>query len=476
MIESMKKERIDKIVKLLSEGEKQQDIADLFNISRALVAKIMKDSYLESEDIRKIKIINKLKEVNVDFSDIEYWWNKQPTIEYIQKNLVSIECKINCTNSIKYILKDILKVKRKCKVCNKGIEIESRSPCCSDECRNELKRDHSRTGQHNRRVKSGGKTAQQTIIKSHLIIEANNICYLCGEKFDSTITDWYHPLYIVEDHVDAISYSWNGSKENFKPTCRCCNEKKWDRPKDFFTMDEYKENKKVRLANYIPKIANFKLIDNDEFLIDFNNGMKDKELSAKYNKSINCIYRTKRNLGLTNKKNKSYVRLDKEYAIQEVTKLTKEGKSILEIAKILNVSISTIDKFRKLGGYVKNVLPYKADKVAKVAKVDKVDKVDKLDKVDKVDKHINLDKEYIIEEVARLYKEGKTIYEISKILNIVRVRAWKYLEPVISKKILEVHNNIKDKLLDSAEHDNAISRIAGVHLKTVYKYRKKFNW
>lgn len=304
----------------------------------------MKRSKIEIEEVKKNRMASKLVSIlgNIDISDIETWWNDSLGIRDFNKKLIDIGCDINNEN-MKYILKDILNVSKKCKIRGKEIKFENNSIFCSNKCKKEDRLDICRTHLHNRRVKSGGKTTQ-SVSGFAKIKEANGICYLCGERFDTKIKDKYHPLYIVLDHVDALAHSNDSDKDNLKPVCRCCNTMKSDKPKNYYATQEYKDNKKIKLQQYVPKVGNYDLIDTKQFIIDCNSGITIEEVCKKYNRSNFIIWKMKQNLDIANKNNK----LDKEYATKEVSRLTKEGKSISEIAEILKIGYSTVSTYRKI--------------------------------------------------------------------------------------------------------------------------------
>ena len=71
-----------------------------------------------------------------------------------------------------------------------------------------------------------------------------------------------------------------------------------------------------------------------------------EELCKKYNRSNYIIWKLKNDLGVANKE-KIHNKLNAEYATNEVARLTKEGKSIIEISKILNIAEPTVSNYRR---------------------------------------------------------------------------------------------------------------------------------
>lgn len=330
------------IIELLTEGYKQSEVASLVGITQSYVSRIMKKSKVEIEEIRRARIERKLGSCTKE--SIINWWNEESTVGYIIKKVNENSGCID-ENSTKYLLKNILGLKRKCKLCGNYIDIDNRSSYCSNKCRKEARKDSIRNQQSNRRVKGSGKTAQ-SVSKFKKIREAKGICYLCQEKLDIKQKDKYHPCYIVLDHVEALVYSNDSSEENLKPVCRCCNNMKSDKPKDYYTVEEYRENKRKKILEYIPKENNSDLIDTKAFINDCNNGMTMEELCKKYNRSNHIIWKLKNDLGAL-KKEKIHNKLNPEYATNEVARLTKEGKSIAEISEILNIAKPTVSNYRR---------------------------------------------------------------------------------------------------------------------------------
>ena len=332
------------IIELLAEGYKQREVASLVGITQSYVSRIMKKSKVEIEQIKRARIEIKLGSCTK--KSIINWWNEESTVSYITKKVNENGGCID-NNSTKYLLKDILELKRKCKLCGKEMDIDSdnRSSYCSNKCRKEARKDSIRNQQNNRRVKGSGKTTQ-SVSRLKKIREAKGICYLCQEKLDIKQKDKYHPCYIVLDHVEALIYSNDSSEENLKPVCRCCNNMKGDKPKDYYTVEEYRENRRKKILEYIPKENNNDLVDTKTFVNDCKNGMTMEELCKKYNRSNYIIWKLKNDLGVANKE-KIHNKLNPEYATNEVARLTKEGKSIIEISKILNIAEPTVSNYRR---------------------------------------------------------------------------------------------------------------------------------
>ena len=69
-------------------------------------------------------------------------------------------------------------------------------------------------------------------------------------------------------------------------------------------------------------------------------------MCKKYNRSNYIIWKLKNDLGVANKE-KIHNKLNPEYATNEVARLTKEGKSIIEISKILNIAEPTVSNYRR---------------------------------------------------------------------------------------------------------------------------------
>lgn len=329
------------VLELLEKGNTQEYIANLFNINQSYVSRILTKSKLEIEDVKKARISNKLGDI--DFDDINKWWYECQSINAVKNKCIKIGCDVTIKET-RYILRKILRVKRYCEICNAEIKLEG-SKFCSQECRRQAELDKIKTNQINRRIKGKGKTTQ-LVSRSKKIREANGICYLCGERLDTTIKDVYHPLYIVLDHVEALVYSNDSSEDNLKPVCRCCNSLKGDRPKEYYNMEQYKNNRKIKIESYVPKKISYKPIDKEQFILDCNNGMTTKELCKKYNRSNFIIWKHKKNLGLKINK-KINKKLDKEYITKEIARLTNEGKTIREIVGILNISAPSVSNYRK---------------------------------------------------------------------------------------------------------------------------------
>lgn len=254
-------------------------------------------------------------------------------------------------NNIKVTLKTIEKildkngVKKKCVICNGDIKASSRTIFCSEKCRKERFKDNIRSQQHNRRAKGSGKTAY-SVSRREKIKESYGICYLCNEQLDTSVKDVYHPLYIVLDHVNPLTYSNDSRAENIKPTCRCCNNLKLDKPADYYTTEEYRENKFLKVENYIPKAIMSK--DNEQaFINDCNQGMTFEQLCKKYNRSAYIIYKRKKRLGLI-KENKLHNKLNPHFLHKKVVQLVQEEKTGKEISSILGISLSTVNKYRKI--------------------------------------------------------------------------------------------------------------------------------
>lgn len=330
------------IIELLSEGYNQSEVASLVNISQAQVSRILKKSKLEIQEIKKNRILSKIRSIKLE--DIKTLWNKSLSMNEVYDELIGLRYKVS-VDDVKYVLKEILNVKKRCKICGNEIDLEHIGLFCSSKCKRESRLDSRRTQQHNRRVKSGGKTTQ-AISRYSKIKEADEICYLCGEKLDTKVKDKYHPLYIVLDHVNPIIHSNDSSEDNIKPVCRCCNTMKGDKEKDYYSTEEYKNNRKIKIQQYTPREDNYELIDTQEFIKDCDNGMTIKELCRKYNRSNFIIWKMKQNLGVAHK-DKIHNKLNQEYAVQEVAFLTQEGKSIREIVGILNIAPATVSKYRK---------------------------------------------------------------------------------------------------------------------------------
>lgn len=288
-----------KVLELLGKGNTQQYIANLFNVNQAYVSRILKRSKLNAEDVKKIRMSNELGEIT--FTDINNWWDKFQCVNAVYNECIKMECNITI-KEIRYILKKILCAKRYCKICNTEIKLEG-SKFCGEECRRQSKLDRLKTDQNNRRTKGKGKTTQ-SVSRIKKIKESNGICYLCGEKLDTSIKDVYHPLYIVLDHVKALTYSNDSSEDNLKPVCRCCNTFKGYKPNGYYSSEQYKHNRNIKIKDYTPKNISHTPIDKKQFIIDCKNGMTMKELCQKYNRSNFIIWKNKHNLGLINENRK----------------------------------------------------------------------------------------------------------------------------------------------------------------------------
>ncbi|MGG7059657.1 HNH endonuclease [Clostridium tertium] len=383
------------IIELLAEGYTQKEVADLAGISGSYVSRILSKSKLEIEEIKKNRILIKINNCSID--SIRDWWEENFNISYVEKKISENGNSINY-NELRYLLKYILGVEKKCRLCSKAMDFDTLSPYCSNACRKEARRDSIRNQQSNRRVKGSGKTTQ-SISKFKKIREAKGMCYLCEEKLDIKQKDKYHPCYIVLDHVEPLVHSNNSSAENLRAVCRCCNNMKSDKDKNFYNTEKYRQNKKEKLSQYIPKDSDYDEININEFIEDCNAGMTFSELCKKYNRSNSVTWRIKENLGLNNKE-KVHVKLDNEFATKEVAKLTREGKNIAEISKILNVSQPTVSNYRKKA-VLKGLLESNLSKKNKLSNE-------------------------IKEELIHLIELGKRDEEIIDILKVSKTTVWKY--------------------------------------------------
>lgn len=331
-------DRTVKIIELASQGITQKKIAAIVGISQPHVSRIISGSLVEIKNTSQLRILEKFKGINIEL--LAVWFDIDSSIKGVTNRCLATGLKVNSDN-VKYVIKEVLKIKVYCRVCNKETSLSSKN-YCSPECEKKYDLDRLRTCQLNSRIKSGGKILPKVIFKQEKIDEARGICYLCGEKLEMIIKDTIHPLYVQYEHIISVVESNDGSASNIKVACRCCNTFKSIASSSQYTIEDYQNNKKTKLENYIPK----GLIDENKFKTDFYSGMKDKELCQKYNRSVAAIFKLKKKLGI-HKEDKLHVRLNPKYATQEVARLTKEGKSLPQISKILGIAVPTISKYRR---------------------------------------------------------------------------------------------------------------------------------
>lgn len=327
-----------KIIELASQGMTQRKISTIVGISQPHVSRIISASRIEIKNISHLRILEKFKGINIEL--LAVWFDMEDSIKGVVSKCLATGLKVNSDN-VKYVLKEVMNIKVFCRVCNKETSLSSKC-YCSAECKKMYKLDRWRTQQLNSRIKNGGKILSEVIFKDKKIKEARGICYLCGEKLNIRIVDKIHPLFVVYEHIISLAKSNDGSTKNIRVACRCCNELKRIGNSSQYTVEDYQNNKRIKVKNYIPKES----IDENQFKTDFYSGMKDKELAEKYNRSASAISSLKKKLGIY-KQDKLHVILNPQYATQEVARLTQEGKSLLDIQEILGIAGSTISKYRK---------------------------------------------------------------------------------------------------------------------------------
>lgn len=75
--------------------------------------------------------------------------------------------------------------------------------------------------------RSRGRTGARFLHARNQVLEASQICWLCGELIDMTLV-WPHPMYATVDHIDAVKdladddpRLWD--PKNLKPAHLSCN-------------------------------------------------------------------------------------------------------------------------------------------------------------------------------------------------------------------------------------------------------------
>lgn len=393
-----------KIIELASEGKLQHEIGEVLNINQSYVSRIVKRSGLEIAEIKKTRILVKLEDFTLD--DMKDVFYEIGSLSSVLKWCQSLELNITL-NDLIFIYDDILHLKKFCSICSNEMELTKRG-YCSKKCSKEARRDSVRTQQFNRRVKGGGKTTQ-SVSRRAKIKEANGICYLCKEKLNGNIKDKYHPLYIVIDHVEALTYSNDTSTNNLRAVCRCCNTLKQDKPAHFYKEEEYKQNRKIKAKEYVPKTNNFDIIDKDQFIIDCKNGMTIKKLCDKYNRSTFVISKMKKELDIA-KQIKERAKIDPEETLLQVVELTEQGKKIYEIANSLGIAVATVSWYKRKA-FGEGLLEKQQRTV--------------------------IYNDFLLDQVSKLTKEGKTIKQIMEILDIPQSTVSKYRKEAYQKGILK---------------------------------------
>lgn len=185
---------------------------------------------------------------------------------------------------------------------------------------------------------------------------------------------------------------------------------------------------------------------------------------------------------------------------KQLIKLCEEGKKDTEIAKIFNVGRRLIGKYRKK----LNIQSYKEKSV--IHNSDTIDKIKELSKsmsINQLSKYLNITRSQIesikrmndipvfdgrvitpeVEKnILKLYEEGKTDAEISRLLNIndATIQYYRKTHNLKTKftydKISKIDNKAFEKLFYAGLNDDKIATALGMSAPGIYSHRMRHNY
>ena len=288
----MKSSDKEVVLEMLVEGYSQTEIAELLDISQAYVSKFYKSNKEEIDLHRKenkyLKGLNK-----IPLSEVKELWNETQNISNMLPILNNKGANLSWKD-LRYILKNIIVVDKKCKYCGKSIDFTSSNAYCSSDCSRKMRGEQNKMRSFNSRINNQGVKMKEFNLRKR-IKEADNRCFLCKEKLEIEVTDSNNPLYPVLTHKISNSNDGDNSEDNLIVTCKCCMYLKGSNNYDKYTEEEYKKNRENKINRYKNRVN----LTDEQFLKDSKEGYSVKDLSDRYCVSPEIIIRKRKELGLS---------------------------------------------------------------------------------------------------------------------------------------------------------------------------------
>ena len=152
-----------------------------------------KDIDLYRKENKYLKGLNK-----ISLSEVEELWNETRNISNLLSILNNKGTNLSL-NDLRYILKNIIVVNKKCKYCGKLIEFTSNKAYCSSDCSKKMIGEQNKMRNSNSRINNQGIKMKEFNLRKR-IKDADGKCFLCKEKLEIEITDLNNPLYPVLTH------------------------------------------------------------------------------------------------------------------------------------------------------------------------------------------------------------------------------------------------------------------------------------